>query len=140
MRFLLDTNVLSELVRPKPHTGVVRWIQAQSPLDLGISVLTLGELTKGIELLRPGKRRSELTAWIGNGLGRQFVGRVLPVDERVAAEWGRLSAAGEIAGRALPVIDGLLLATAAVHGLALVTRNESDCADRGITVISPWTG
>jgi len=139
VRFLLDTNVLSELVRPRPNAGVVQWIQAQSPLDLGISVLTLGELTKGIELLQPGKRRAELMAWIGNRLGRQFVGRVLPVDERVAVEWGRLSAAGKAAGRALPVVDGLMLATAAVHGLALVTRNESDCKDRGVTVVNPWS-
>jgi predicted nucleic acid-binding protein len=138
MHFLLDTNVLSELVKPMPATQVVRWVEAQSPMDLCISVLTLGELTRGIELLVPGKRRSALTTWVGKELGRQFVGRVVAVDAAVAAEWGRLSAAGKTAGRDLPVIDGLLLATASIHGLTLVTRNEADCADRGVPVLNPW--
>lgn len=140
MRFLLDTNVLSEPARPQPEPSVLEWMRAQSSLDLAISVLTLGEIEKGITLLPSGRRRSALESWLASDLPRQFTGRVLAVDTDVALTWGRLSAEGRRVGRELPVIDGLLLATAAVHGLTLVTRNEGDCRNRGIPVFNPWTG
>lgn len=140
MRFLLDTNVLSEAVRPEPDPGVVTWLEAQSTLDLSISVLTLGEIRKGILLLADGGKRDRLHQWLRAELTRQFTDRVLPVDEAVALAWGRLDAEGRDAGRRLPVIDGLLLATAQVHDLTLVTRNERDCSDRGVAVLNPWTG
>ncbi|MQA88763.1 MAG: PIN domain-containing protein [Gemmatimonas sp.] len=136
MRFLLDTNVLSELARQKPAARVAAWIRAQSTLDLAISALTLGEIEKGVKLLPAGRRREALEAWLSSDLPRQFSGRVLAVD---TLAWGRLSAAGRQAGRELPVVDGLLLATASVHALTLVTRNEGDCRDRGISVLNPWT-
>lgn len=138
MRYLLDTNVVSELVKRAPHPSVVRWIGEQSALDLAISVLTVGELTKGIGAMAPGHRRTELDAWVATAIPRQFVGRLLPIDEATAREWGRLSAAGRMAGRELPAIDGLLLATASVRGLTFVTRNDSDCAGRGVPVLNPW--
>lgn len=140
MRYLLDTNVISELVRPAPHAGVVAWVQAQSPLDISLSVLTLGELEKGIRTLADGARRERLTRWARSEVPRQFLGRLLAVDESVAVEWGRLSADGQATGRPLPAIDGLLLATAAAHGVTLVTRNVSDCAGRGVPVLDPWSG
>ena len=140
MRFLLDTNVLSEAARPEPDPGVARWLQAQSSLDLSISVLTLGEIRKGI-LLRPeGNKRERLHRWLRAELTRQFTDRIVPVDEAVALAWGRLSVEGRESGRRLPVIDGLLLASAAVHDLTLVTRNERDCAGRGVPVLNPWSG
>lgn len=139
VRYLLDTNVLSEPARPAPNAGVVTWLAAQSPLDLALSALTIGEIEKGISLLTPGKRRSQLEAWLAVELPRQFSGRVLPIDDAVARSWGRLSAEGQQQGRPLPVIDGLLLATASVHQLTLVTRNVEDCQDRGIPLLSPWT-
>src|SRR6185437_72206 len=128
MRYLLDTNVISEPFKRAPEQKVVDWLSAQSPLDLCISVLTLGELTMGFEMAPVGKRRNDLQNWITQDLPRRFVGRLLPVDEAVAREWGRLSAEGRASGRELPSIDGLLLATARVHDLTLVTRNERDCA------------
>ena len=140
MRYLLDTNVISELVRPSPATGVVEWVRAQSALDLMLSVLTLGELEKGIRALAVGARRDRLTRWARIELPAQFVGRVLSVDQEVAVAWGTLTAAAQAVGRPLPVIDGLLLATAGAHGLTLVTRNVSDCAGRGVAVLDPWTG
>ena len=140
MRFLLDTNVLSEAVRPEPDPGVVTWLEAQSTLDLSISVLTLGEIRKGIPLLADGGKHDRLHQWLRAELTRQFTDRVLPVDEAVALAWGHLDAEGRDAGRQLPVIDGLLLATAQVHDLTLVTRNERDCSDRGVAVLNPWTG
>lgn len=138
MRYLLDTNVISEPLKRSPDVHVVDWLNAQSPLDLHLSVLTLGELTMGFELVPDGRRRNELRAWVARDLAQRFVGRLLPIDDDVAREWGRLSADGRRTGHELPAVDGLLLATARVHDLALATRNERDCADRGVPVVNPW--
>jgi predicted nucleic acid-binding protein len=138
MRFLLDTNVLSEPLKRSPDARVARWWVAQSALDLCVSVLSIGELTMGFELLADGARRRELEQWITQDLPRQFIGRVLPIDAAVARQWGRLSAAGRATGRELPVTDGLLLATSLVHGLTLVTRHARDCANCGVTILDPW--
>ncbi len=138
MRFLLDTNVISEGSRRRPDPRVAAWLQESSPLDLCISVLTVGELLTGIHSLPAGKRRDELELWLDSEVSRQFRNRILPVDDAVAREWGRLSAEGRRTGRPLPVVDGLLLGTAAWYGLTLVTRNESDCKDRGVPILNPW--
>jgi len=138
MRFLLDTTVLVEPSRPQPDAGAVAWLEARPALELAISVLTLGEIAKGLHLLPTGPKRERLAEWLAAELPQQFTGRMLAVDERVSREWGRLTAEGRQAGRDLPVIDGLLLATAAAHGLTFVTRNERDCAGHGIPVLNPW--
>lgn len=139
MRFLLDTNVLSEAARPNPNPGLAEWLDAQSTLDLSISVLTLGEIRKGILLLPEGRKRERLHQWLRADLTRQFTDRILPVDQGVALAWGRLAAEGRSSGRRLPAVDGLLLATAARHDLTFVTRNARDCADRGVPVLDPWS-
>lgn len=139
MRYLLDTNVISEPFKRSPESRVVEWLDEQSALDLYLSVLTLGELTMGFELAPTGGRRDELQSWVTQELPRYFVGRLLPVEEEVARTWGRMSVDGRAGGRELPAIDGLLLATALVHGLTLVTRNERDCGERGVPVLNPWT-
>jgi toxin FitB len=138
VRYLLDTNILSELVRPRPDGRVTAWIEAQSPLDMAISVLSLGEVEKGIARLAAGARRTELSRWARVELPAQFVGRLLGVDAAVAVAWGALSARAAEEGRPLPVVDGLLLATALAHELTLVTRNVADCARRGVPVYDPW--
>lgn len=140
MRYLLDTNVLTEPAKPLPDPKVVAWLQAQSPIELALSVLTFGEVQKGVSLLTAGARRDALESWLRTDLPRQFLGRLLPVDVPVALEWGRLAAEGRMAGRELPVIDGLLLATCATHELTLVTRNERDCGNRGVPILNPWVG
>lgn len=143
MRYLLDTNVLSELVKRRPDARVKEWIEAQSPLDLAISVLSLGEVEQGIARLPAGARQSALSRWARSELPAQFVGRLVGVDAAVAIAWGRLAGNERVAGRPLPVIDGLLLATAQQFSLSLVTRNASDCAGRGLPVVpvfDPWTG
>lgn len=140
MRYLLDTNILSELVRPRPDARVTAWIEAQSPLDLAISVLSLGEVEKGIARLTAGTHRTELSRWTRVELPAQFVGRLLGVDAAVAVAWGTLSARAAEDGRPLPVVDGLLLATALSHELTLVTRDVADCAGRGVRVFDPWGG
>ncbi len=139
MRFLLDTNLLSEGAKPHPDPGVAAWMDSCSPLEMAVSALALGEIRKGIDLLAPDERRDRLEAWLLADLPRQFAGRILPVDEAVSDRWGRLAADLRRAGRHFPLIDGFLVATAAVHGLTLVTRNERDCAGRGAPVLNPWS-
>jgi predicted nucleic acid-binding protein len=139
MRYLLDTVVVSEAARPAPDPGLLDWLAERSALELCISALTLGEIRKGVLLLPRSRKRTRLEEWLRTSLVRQFSGRVLAVDEAVALAWGRLAAEARLAGRELPVIDGLLLATADVHSLTLVTRNERDCRDRGVPILNPWS-
>ncbi len=135
MSYLLDTNVLSELRRKSPHPGVVNWFARRPATTLYLSVLTLGELRKGIETLADDSRRLSLLDWLESDLPSFFTGRILPVDLHVADRWGRLVAQ---AGRPLPAIDSLLAATALQHGLKLVTRNQRDFELPGLDVINPW--
>jgi hypothetical protein len=139
MRYLLDTNVISEGVSRRPDPGVIAWGNQQSPLDLFVSALSLGEIRKGVELRFPDSRRAAIENWLSSLLPAQFRGRILPVDEEVALQWGRIAAEGQKNGRVLPAIDGLLIATAIVHEMTLVTRNERDCSGRGVPVLNPWS-
>lgn len=133
--------VLSEAAKPAllANAGAIGWLAAQSALDLAISVLSLGEIRKGAELLPDGKRKERLRAWLQSQLPEQFEGRVLPIAPDVALAWGKLAAGAHRSGRPLHVIDGLLLATAEVHGLTVVTRNIEDFRDRGIPVENPYS-
>ncbi len=135
MSYLLDTNVISELRRKTPNAGVVEWFARRPPSTLFLSVLTLGELRKGVEGVTDADRRLTLIDWLEADLANFFSGRILPVDAHVADRWGKMVAA---AGRPLPAIDSLLGATAAHHSLSLVTRNVRDFADLGFDVINPW--
>jgi predicted nucleic acid-binding protein len=138
VRYLLDTNVLSEAARPAPDQRVVEWLRHHSVLDFAISGLVLGEIANGVALMAPGRRKEVLAEWLEQELRPRFRGRVLAVDEAVALAWGRLAAEGRHAGRELPVVDGLMLATAHVNDLTFVTRNAGDCGDRGVPVLDPW--
>jgi len=136
LSYLVDTNVLSELRRKAPNAGVMAWFARRPASTLFLSVLTLGELRKGIESVADRDRRTALLDWLEVELPAFFTGRILPVDTHVADRWGRLTAA---AGRPIPAIDSLIGATAAHHGLSLVTRNVRDFAELGLDVINPWT-
>jgi len=136
LSYLLDTNVLSELRRKSPDAGVVEWFSGRSASTLYLSVLTLGELRIGIEGVSDAKRRMALTDWLETDLPSFFSGRILPIDVPVSDRWGRMLAS---AGRPMPAIDSLLGATAAQHGLSMVTRNERDFIGLGLDVINPWT-
>ena len=138
MRFLLDTMVLAEPARPTPDSRVLAWLALHAATDYAISALSLGDIRRGASLLRTGPKRLALERWLIHELPAQFRDRVLAVDTAVATAWGELSADGQRRGRALPVVDGLLLATARAHDLTLVTRNTRDCADRGVPVFDPW--
>lgn len=135
MSYLLDTNVVSELVRPRPDQGVVDWIRATPDSALHLSVLTGGELRSGVERLASGTRRERLRTWLEQELPAWFGERLLPVSPGVADHWGRLVAA---ARRPLPVVDSLLAATALHHGLRLVTRNTGDFRFPGLETVNPW--
>jgi predicted nucleic acid-binding protein len=114
------------------------WTKSQPRDSLAISAISLGEVRYGLELLAPGSRRAALEQWIKHVTREHFRGRVLKVSKEVALTWGHLTAADQKRGRVLPIVDGLLLATAAVYGLTIVTRNERDFVDRGIPVLNPW--
>ncbi len=137
--FLLDTNVLSEFnKRGEPNQRVKQWLFTTALESLYVSVITVAEIRLGIELLSPGKRRSQLEEWIDGDLQKWFQGRVLPVDAFVVNLWAACTADRQRKGRPLANFDGLLAATALHHNLTLVTRNVKDFADLGVTLLNPW--
>ena len=138
MNYLLDTCVVSELVRKKPDRNVVRWIETASEERLYLTVITLGELHKGIAKLGDQTRAAQLLAWVESNLAQRFFGRILDVNSEITACWGRLLGQAEQRGKPIPAIDAMIAATAVVHGLTVVTRNTDDMANCGIQIINPW--
>jgi len=136
--YLLDTCVLSELVKKKPNGGVVEWLEQQEELSLYLSVITFGELQKGISKLVESRRRKKLQDWVDQDLASRFAGRILDVGRRVAARWGELSGEAEKIGRKVPVLDGLLAATALEEGLTLVTENVQHFHATECSCFNPW--
>jgi hypothetical protein len=138
-RYLLDTNVVSEVVKPRPSPVLLEWLGAQPDHALHISALTVAEIRRGILEKAPGRRRQELEAWFVGPEGPQglFAGRVLPFDERAALEWARLMADGTAAGQPRSAIDTIVAATASAHGLTVATANERHFRDTGIPWINP---
>lgn len=138
MNDLLDTNIITEVSRRQPNEGVVRWLEHAPEAQLYLSVLTLGEIRKGIAKLGASKRQTELSEWLEEVLTPRFAGRILDVDVETAILWGHLSGEAEQRGQPLPVIDTLLAATALRHELILVTRNERDFTRYPIGLLNPW--
>jgi hypothetical protein len=138
VNYLLDTNVVSEWMKPRPDLGVVEWLANADEDRLFLSVASLAELRYGVERLAKGQKRSRLEDWLETDLRNRFEGRVMAIDEKVAAEWGRLLAKADAVGRPMGAMDGFLAATAVAHGLTLVTRNASDFGVTGIKVVDPW--
>lgn len=138
MTFMLDTCVISELVKQRPDENVVRWIDSVDERRLYLSVLTLGELEKGITKLQASQRKNDLREWLEHDLTARFEGRILPVDFAVAAAWGTLQGEAERSGKKLPVIDSLLAATAEIHQLTIATRNVADFERCSDAIFNPW--
>ena len=135
MSYLIDTNVMSELRKRQANAKLVAWMQARPRESLYLSVLSLGEIRKGIEGVADAAFRQTLTDWLEVDLPKYFLGRVLGVDAQIADRWGRLQAS---AGRTLPVVDAMLAATALQHDLTLVTRNVKDFEGLGVALVNPW--
>lgn len=136
--YLIDTCVISELTKRVPERRVVGWLEAVEEPFIHLSVLTIGELSKGIALLADGRRRKRLLQWVESDLRRRFEGRILPVTEEVARRWGEICASSELRGAKVPVLDALIAATALAHSLTVVTRNVADMERAGASVLNPW--
>jgi predicted nucleic acid-binding protein len=136
--FLLDTNVVSEWTKPRPNPNVVAWLAELEEDQAFMSVISLAELRRGVELLPAGRRREDLRKWIVDDLIARFEDRVLDVDSQVAEAWGRIMARSQRAGQTLAPIDAFFAATAESHALTLSTRNVRDFEGLGITLHNPW--
>jgi predicted nucleic acid-binding protein len=136
--FLLDTNVISELRIKHPERRVLEWMEAADEGLLHLSVLTLGEIRKGAALLLQDKRRTQLETWLEVDLQARFAGRIMPIDSAIADRWGLIAAEARRKGITLPVIDGLLAATALHHNLTIVSRNVKDFVNTQVPVLNPW--
>jgi predicted nucleic acid-binding protein len=138
MKYLLDTCVISELVARQPNPNVLAWIDSVDADGIYISVITIGEIIKGIEKLPNSKRRQELSDWLENELLIRFQNNLIELDVNILIHWGRLNARLEISGQKVPAIDSLIAATALEHDLILVTRNETDFEGTGVKLLNPW--
>ena len=135
MKYLLDTNVLSEIRKPQGHTGVKAFVNSLREEDIFISVLSIGEIAFGIEKLPPGPKKAELSIWLDQKLPERFGSRIITLDVDIMAEWGRLTAKS----RTLPVFDSLIAASALARRLTIVTRNNKDFEDiEGLLLYNPW--
>jgi predicted nucleic acid-binding protein len=137
MSFLLDTNAVSEWVKPRPNPGLIGWMESTDEDRVFLSVVTLAEVRYGVERVASGARRRRLEEWLGRELPLRFEGRMLPVDANVAEAWGKMVARSEATGRPIGAMDAFLAATAEVHHLTLVTRNVSDFRVLN-AVLNPW--
>lgn len=137
-RYLLDTCVISEFVKPRPEPKVVEWLNSVELEQAYLSAVTIGEIQFGISNRLPSNRRTELEVWLNDELTGQFNGRIIPLDGDVFAVWGKMSAAQKQKGEPMGVMDALIAAVAVRHHMVLVTRNTSDFRDIGLSLFNPW--
>ena len=138
MRLLLDTNVLSEVTKPRPAEGVLNWLHNLDEDRTFISIVSIAEISRGVALMESGRKREALDEWLKHDLPQRFDNRTIPVEGSVALAWGDLMAFAKRNGRGLASMDGLIAATAIAHDLTLATRNIKDFEDFGINIIDPW--
>jgi predicted nucleic acid-binding protein len=138
VNFLLDTNVISEWVRPQPDRNVIAWTADLDEDRAFISVISFSEIRRGVEMLPNGRRRERLAAWLTEDLSARFEQRILDIDLRVAETWGTLMARGQKIGLTLGSMDAFIAATARAHGLTLATRNIKDFQRLGLSLLDPW--
>ncbi|ELS32980.1 MULTISPECIES: type II toxin-antitoxin system VapC family toxin [Pseudanabaena] len=138
MNYLLDTCLISELVSKQPNQRVMDWLDAQDSNSLYLSVITIGEITKGITKLSTSQRKKALYIWVDQTLPNRFAGRILGIDMQTMLVWGELVGNLEKQGRPLPMMDSLIAAIALYNSLSLVTRNEKDFSGSGVAIVNPW--
>ena len=138
MKALLDTCVISELVSKQPNPKVVEYVDLLDPEDVYLSVITIGEIVRGIEKLSKSKRKQDLQAWLKDDLLVRFEGNVVALDTDILIDWGALTARLESVGKTMPAIDALIVATALAKKMTLVTRNVSDFEETDVEIVNPW--
>ena len=138
MKALLDTCVISELVSKKPNPKVVEFVDLLDPEDVYLSVITIGEIVKGIEKLSKSHRKTDLHNWLNNDLLVRFEGNILALDTDTLIEWGALTARLESAGKTMPAIDSLIAASVLAKKMTLVTRNVRDFEATNVDILNPW--
>ncbi|QBS45696.1 VapC toxin family PIN domain ribonuclease [Nocardia sp. CS682] len=138
MGYLLDTNAVSEWIKPRPDPGLIEWLHDADEERMFLSVITIGEIRRGVDRMSNGRRKARLTTWLSDQVTDRFDARLLPIDLGVAQAWGRIRARAERAGHRVDAVDALIAATAEAHGLAVVTRNEKDFRGTGVQVLCPW--
>lgn len=137
-RYLLDTNVVSEWAKPQPDADVIAWLHAADEDRVFLSVSTLAELSRGIEMMPAGRRRASLEEWLGDDLPARFENRIVAIDNEVARCWGRVMARSQVRGVVMATMDAFFAATAEIHGMTLVTRNVNHFRAVGIPLLDPW--
>lgn len=138
MTYLLDTNLVSEMIKPRRDEGVEAFLRDTPEADQFLSVMTIAEIRDGVDRMRRGTPRDRLALWLEHGVPTRFRGRILPVDEDVADAWGRLAAVHYFSERDVDILDGFIAATALVRGMTVVTRNVRDFKPLGVTILNPW--
>lgn len=138
MKALLDTCVISELITKQPNPKVVEFVDSLDPEDVYLSVITIGEIVKGIEKLSKSRRKTDLRNWLNDDLLIRFEGNILALDTDTLIEWGVLTARLESVGKTMPAIDSLIAATALSKKLTLVTRNAGDFESTDVEIVNPW--
>lgn len=138
MNYLLDTCVISELIKPKPSSKVIKWLRACQDENLFLSSLTIGEIQKGISKLPNSRKRNKLQDWIDSELLPRFDKRILGIDINVAQKWGEIQAISEMAGTKMPVIDSLIASIGIVHDMTIVTRDTGGMRKSGVRLFNPW--
>ena len=138
MKFLIDTCVISEIIKPKPNEKVVAWMRENAEENMYLSVLTFGEIEKGIEKTADPAKKKKLQNWIENELTDRFKHRIIKIDMTVASRWGNEQGKTERAGKPMPAIDGLIAVSGLVHNCVVVTRNVADMQQCGVELFNPW--
>lgn len=138
MKYLLDTCVISEIIKPKPDKNVISWLEEQDENSLYLSVLTFGEIEKGIEKASNQIRKQKLRLWVEDDLKKRFEGRIIPISFSIAAEWGKMQGKSELLGKPLPTMDGLIAVSGLVSQCIVVTRNISDMEQSSVELFNPW--
>jgi predicted nucleic acid-binding protein len=138
MKYLLDTCIISELAKAKPKKRVVDWVLQQNEEDLYLSILTFGELYKGIEKLSPSRKKEELHHWVENDLKNRFWNRIIDINLNIAEVWGIIQGKAERVGKPMPAIDSLVAATGIAMSLIVVTRNIQDMKQSGVGLLNLW--
>ncbi len=138
MKYLLDTCVISEIIKPQADKNVISWMKNQDEESLYLSVLTFGEIEKGIEKSPDGAKKKKLQLWVEDDLKNRFEGRIVTINLDVSVKWGAIQGIAELQGKPMPTIDGLIAVSGLVHNCIVVTRNVSDMEQSTVELLNPW--